>query len=1151
MMDPIKLYLGKNELAHSEIKATGEYVKFDGEDYYQIKDYNHMKPFFMSIVSDTNHWMFLSSNGSLTAGRKNPENALFPYYTVDKIHDSSEITGGKTIIRITLEKKTFLWEPFSERYSGIYSIRRSIYKNTAGNKVIFEEINIDLGVIFRYSWNNSDKFGFIRKSEIENRSLHNITIDILDGIQNILPYGVNRNMQNDKSPLVDAYKKGELLIETGLGIYVLSSIPVDRAEPSEALRASTVWSIGDNIKSRLLSSLQLDHFRNGFEVSQEVDIRAQRGAYFNRIQQAISPFTTEKWYIIADVIQSSAKIANLNNLIKNNNNLIDQIVTDIKTGTTNLMKIVASADGIQLTNDKLTSHRQFSNVLFNVMRGGIFDKGYKISKSDFCLFVKQLNIKVYNRHAHFLKSLPNEIGHSELTELISQKDDAGLLRAGLEYLPLTFSRRHGDPSRPWNLFSIETRSENGDKILNYEGNWRDIFQNWEALCLSYPAYLESIISKFVNASTADGYNPYRITRNGFDWEIHDPSDPWSFIGYWGDHQIIYLLKFLELINKYFPGKLDHLFTAEIFSYANVPYRIKPYSEILANPHNSITYDETLAELISTRVNDCGSDGKMIWCKTGEVYYVNLTEKIILSALAKLANFIAEGGIWMNTQRPEWNDANNALVGSGVSMVTLYYLRRYISFCLDQFKNVTFSEVSLSDEVLTYLTNIKLAFEQNSSLLKGTISDKERKILLDKLGNAATQYRNAVYKSGFTEKKSSLKIKNLNEFFELTLKFIDHSINSNRRSDNLYHSYNILSINDGSIGLTHLSEMLEGQVAILCSGYLSSEESVILLDSLKKSKMFWNEEYSYLLYPDKHLPLFAAKNNLPEYVIEESPLLQNLLASNANSIIEKDILGNVHFHGTFTNKYVLGKALKKLDNALYNNLVAKESGKLMEIYEDLFNHKSFTGRSGTFFGYEGLGCIYWHMVSKLLLAVEEICIRSANANLDSKIINSLTNKYYDIRKGLGLNKTPDQYGAFPTDPYSHTPGHRGAQQPGMTGQVKEDIISRFGELGISVLNGEIHFSDLLLRKDEFLEEPANFSYIDIPGNLKEIPLVKGSLAFTFCQVPIIYKLAAESGITITTSSDKIKQTMSFINKDHSASIFQRNGNVKFIEVRFKL
>ena len=75
--------------------------------------------------------------------------------------------------------------------------------------------------------------------------------------------------------------------------------------------------------------------------------------------------------------------------------------------------------------------------------------------------------------------------------------------------------------------------------------------------------------------------------------------------------------------------------------------------------------------------------------------VNLAEKLLVPLLAKLGNFVPGGGIWMNTQRPEWNDANNALVGYGVSMVTLYYARRYAAFCLDLFSDVDrASKVSL-------------------------------------------------------------------------------------------------------------------------------------------------------------------------------------------------------------------------------------------------------------------------------------------------------------------------------------------------------------------------------------------------------------------------------------------------------------------------
>ena len=120
--------------------------------------------------------------------------------------------------------------------------------------------------------------------------------------------------------------------------------------------------------------------------------------------------------------------------------------------------------------------------------------------------------------------------------------------------------------------------------LHYEGNWRDIFQNWEALCASFPGSCPSIVAKFVNASTVDGFNPYRITRDGVDWEIVDPDDPWSNIGYWGDHQIIYLLKLLEALDRARSRRPARTCWAEeIFSYADVPYRIKPYEDILEDP----------------------------------------------------------------------------------------------------------------------------------------------------------------------------------------------------------------------------------------------------------------------------------------------------------------------------------------------------------------------------------------------------------------------------------------------------------------------------------------------------------------------------------------------------------------------------------------
>ncbi len=289
------------------------------------------------------------------------------------------------------------------------------------------------------------------------------------------------------------------------------------------------------------------------------------------------------------------------------------------------------------------------------------------------------------------------LGH--LKKLAHKDEDKNFKRLAMEYMPLKFSRRHGDPSRPWNRFSINTTSEiDGSKILDYEGNWRDIFQNWEALAHSYPEFIESMIHKFLNATTFDGYNPYRVTKDGFDWETIEPDDPWSYIGYWGDHQIIYLLKFLEFIEHYYPRQLATYFDQDIFVYANVPYRIKSYADILKNPKDTIDFDHESDEKIAQKRLELGADGALLRDENFFIYKVNLIEKLLATVLAKVSNFIPEGGIWMNTQRPEWNDANNALVGNGVSMVTLYYLRRFLNFFEGIANNMPDKDNEISDRI---------------------------------------------------------------------------------------------------------------------------------------------------------------------------------------------------------------------------------------------------------------------------------------------------------------------------------------------------------------------------------------------------------------------------------------------------------------------
>jgi len=1146
-MSDIKTFLGNNPLKPKNNAVGGAYINIGSERFYKISNYDQMRPFFISLVSNTDYWLFISSTGGLSAGHSNENSALFPYSTDDKISDAAHTTGSKTIFRVGKNDKYFLWEPFSEKFEGIYAITRNLYKNIPGNKIIFEEINHDLNLCFQYSWQFSEQFGIIKKSTIQNTEDKNVDLEILDGILNILPYGVSADLQSGRSNLVNAYKKSELDEASGLGMFLLSSMIVDKPEPSEALKATTVWSSGLETKTILLSGLQVDKFRQGKTLATEHEVKAERGAYL--LNGGLSLATNEyvTWYFVAQLNQDHGEIANLINKIKKTKNELTQVlIRDIDNGTQALRKLVGLADGLQLTGDELSVGRHFSNVLFNIMRGGVFEDQYRVDKNDLIAYVYSINKLLANSLSSFFDQLRENCEYHELIALARKTNNADLIRICYEYLPISFSRRHGDPSRPWNKFSIETKNQDGTKIRSYQGNWRDIFQNWEALAISYPGYILSMIAKFVNASTIDGYNPYRITRSGIDWEVIEPDDPWSFIGYWGDHQIIYLQKLMEIAVNFQSEAFAHLLSEKIFVYANVPYRIKSYNEIVKNPQDTIDFDSPKEQIIESRVAKIGADGKLVLGQKGDLTRANLAEKILVSLLAKLTNFIPEAGIWLNTQRPEWNDANNALVGNGVSMVTLYYMRRFVSFCLDVFSQKPDASFEFNQPVANLLFGMNTVFQNFESLLKNQISDENRKIVVDKLGQLGETYRKAAY-TGFDEKTAIITSQEIRVFLHLTLRYIDHTIKANRRNDGLYHAYNLIKIEGQNASIDHLYEMLEGQVAVLSAGILNPEEALTVMDALKKSKIYRADQYSYMLYPDKVLPRFLDKNCIPDAFIHQSGLAQALIEAGNTSVLIKDENGVCHFNGSFNNANSLKTALDKLKGSSFEQLANDEYQDFLGAFEQMFNHKAFTGRSGTFFGYEGLGSIYWHMVSKLLLAVQENIFWGHEKYQDTETLGRLVEHYYEIRAGIGINKSPELYGSFPTDPYSHTPASKGAQQPGMTGQVKEDIINRWAELGLRVHHSRLAFEPIFLHNGELLTKPAVFEYFDVNACLKNIQVQAHELAFTYCQIPVIYAKSKVDSIAVYYANGKIEQIEGkSLNRKLSSEVFKRSG--KIIQIR---
>ena len=438
--------------------------------------------------------------------------------------------------------------------------------------------------------------------------------------------------------------------------------------------------------------------------------------------------------------------------------------------------------------------------------------------------------------------------------------------------------------------------------------------------------------------------------------------------------------------------------------------------------------------------------------------------------------------------------------------------------------------------------------QELDLDQNHCQDRDRRRIIDLLGEAGTRYRERVY-AGPSGRRTLVPADRVTEMLGRARRVVEAGLRANRRADGLYHSYNRLVLRAGTAGVDRLPLMLEGQVAVLSSGVLPAEEELALLRALRRGPLHRADAGTYQLYPDRDLPGFVGRNTIPRAAAGRCPLVQRLADDGGHGVVVRDVEGGHHFAGGMHNADDVRRALADLEAAPeWEPLVRRDGERLLEIYEEVFRHAEFTGRSGSFFGYEGLGCVYWHMVAKLQLTVLASHRRATAAGAAPDVVRGLAEVYRDVRGGLGFTRTPDEFGAFPADPHSHTPAGGGARQPGMTGQVKEAILARFGELGLEVEGGRIRFVPPLLEPEEGVETAAELRFRDVDARWRTLAVPPGGLAFTFAQVPVLYRRGdGPTVVAVLTDGGRLAFPDGVVDRPTSASIFRREGMVRLLEV----
>jgi hypothetical protein len=96
-------------------------------------------------------------------------------------------------------------------------------------------------------------------------------------------------------------------------------------------------------------------------------------------------------------------------------------------------------------------------------------------------------------------------------------------------------------------------------------------------------------------------------------------------------------------------------------------------------------------------------------------------------------------------------------------------------------------------------------------------------------------------------------------------------------------------------------------------------------------------------------------------------------------------------------------------------------------------------------------------------------------------------------------------------------------------------------------GSLRFQPVLLRAAEFLAEPVAFEFVNGAGSFETLSLEPGTLAFTVCQVPVVYHLAEQPKLIVTRQDGTAAQS-SVLELDRAAcqAVYARTGAIARID-----
>lgn len=449
--------------AAAELKIGGIMGNYQlkGEQFF-FRDYEKLPAFSSFLpglagIRGIPLWVFYTNRGQgiNSFGIHHKGNAIMEFNPANTAYENTAVKGFRTFLR----KDGSFFEPFCT-----YGAKGTRTMCVEKNRLMLEEVNAGQGIQITVSYFvlPTESIGaLVRNVEIRNISEQSIHLEGVDGLPKIIPYGIQNGAFKEMSNLFKSWTELKNL-DHNAPYYTMRASSDDSAEVSEIKGGYFYCSVADGRLQPVVYDAEAVFSYETSLVTPVVfleeglqGVQARKQCFANKVPCGFTCFETElgpkEAYSFTSYIGYAGTIEQLN-----------------ETAGRFCMKGYAerkSEEAAELARKLVadvatsTSHPVFDNYmeqcyLDNFLRGGypyVFRSGEK-----------------------------NAVVH-------------------------LFSRKHGDPERDYNFFSIA-----GEYFSQGNGNFRDVCQNRRNDVFFHPEVGDFNVWSFFSFVQLDGYNPLEI-----------------------------------------------------------------------------------------------------------------------------------------------------------------------------------------------------------------------------------------------------------------------------------------------------------------------------------------------------------------------------------------------------------------------------------------------------------------------------------------------------------------------------------------------------------------------------------------------------------------------------------------------------------------